>query len=305
MALIITDRIDLTTNITLDWLSFYKKKFIVCTEPITISFDNLSEIIFNFENLKIHLKDITSVWFRRNRLRINYSDFQYDTEDFKRYHSITKIYIENYVNYIFTYKIKTLGNPFRIDLNKLEVLSIASQVGLTIPRSIIVNNKEDLKKFFQNTPLITKLLFPINTKYKDKDLNFLTQEVDLELINDSFSFSFFQEKIEKKYEIRTFYLAGKFFSKAIYSQRDEQTKIDYRNYNYKKPNREVPFKLPHNIKTKIRRVMEILNLNTGSIDLILNEQNQFVFLEINPVGQFSDMSYNCKYVLEKEIAKFL
>jgi hypothetical protein len=39
----------------------------------------------------------------------------------------------------------------------------------------------------------------------------------------------FQEKIDKDFEIRSFYLNGKLWSTAILSQNDEQTKIDHRS----------------------------------------------------------------------------
>ena len=48
-----------------------------------------------------------------------------------------------------------------------------------------------------------------------------------------------------------------------------------------------------------------LELNSGSIDLILDKKNRFVFLEINPIGQFGMTSFPCNYSIEKEIAKYL
>lgn len=92
---------------------------------------------------------------------------------------------------------------------------------------------------------------------------------------------------------------------AIFSQLDDKTKLDFRNYNEENPNRNVPFKLPHEVENKLRNLFEQLDLNTGSIDLILTPKNDFVFLEINPVGQFGMTSYPCNYYLEKKIAKYL
>lgn len=39
----------------------------------------------------------------------------------------------------------------------------------------------------------------------------------------------------------------------IFSQFDEETKIDYRNYNRVKPIRNVPFKLPKVIENKLKK----------------------------------------------------
>lgn len=51
--------------------------------------------------------------------------------------------------------------------------------------------------------------------------------------------------------------------------------------------------------------MNSLNLNTGSIDLIVDTQDNYYFLEINPVGQFGMVSQPCNYYLEKKVAEYL
>lgn len=92
---------------------------------------------------------------------------------------------------------------------------------------------------------------------------------------------------------------------AIFSQLDEKTKYDYRNYNEEKPNRNVPIRLPEHISKKIVNFINNSNLDTGSIDLIYTHEKEFVFLEVNPVGQFGWVSKNCNYYLEKKIALHL
>jgi D-alanine-D-alanine ligase-like ATP-grasp enzyme len=67
----------------------------------------------------------------------------------------------------------------------------------------------------------------------------------------------------------------------------------------------VPFSPPEDLKNKVSKFMNIMNLDTGSIDIIVRKDSQFVFLEVNPIGQFSDMSYNCNYFLEKKIVEKL
>ena len=89
---------------------------------------------------------------------------------------------------------------------------------------------------------------------------------------------------------------------AIFSQNDAQTQIDFRNYNLNKPNRYVPYKLPKLIETKLLKLMNVHKLNNGSIDLILNSKGEYVYLEVNPVGQFSFLSNSCNYHIEKLIA---
>jgi len=46
-------------------------------------------------------------------------------------------------------------------------------------------------------------------------------------------------------------------------------------------------------------------LNSGSIDILVTPNNEYVFLEVNPVGQFGMVSQPCNYYLEKRIAERL
>ena len=51
--------------------------------------------------------------------------------------------------------------------------------------------------------------------------------------------------------------------------------------------------------------MKLLKLNTGSIDMIVDHNNNYIFLEVNPVGQFVAYGEFCNYYLDREMAKIL
>lgn len=50
--------------------------------------------------------------------------------------------------------------------------------------------------------------------------------------------------------------------------------------------------------------MAKLKMNSGVIDMIVTSLNEYIFLEVNPVGHFGLISYHCNYGIEKKIAKF-
>jgi D-alanine-D-alanine ligase-like ATP-grasp enzyme len=60
--------------------------------------------------------------------------------------------------------------------------------------------------------------------------------------------------------------------------------------------------LPENIETSIRNFLDKTKLKTCSFDVIYSTDDGFYFLEVNPNGQFSWLSENCNYYIEKEIA---
>lgn len=92
---------------------------------------------------------------------------------------------------------------------------------------------------------------------------------------------------------------------SIFSQNNNKTKIDFRNYDFKKPNRMVPYRIDETLKQKLTSLMKEVCLNMGSIDLLKSKNGKIYFLEINPVGQYGFVSESCNYNIDREIAKFL
>ena len=92
---------------------------------------------------------------------------------------------------------------------------------------------------------------------------------------------------------------------AIFNQNDNKTKVDFRKFNQKNPNRMIPYQLNEKIQIKLKKLMKKVGLNMGSIDLLMSTKDKIYFLEINPVGQYDFVSKSCKYDLDYRIAKYL
>jgi glutathione synthase/RimK-type ligase-like ATP-grasp enzyme len=50
--------------------------------------------------------------------------------------------------------------------------------------------------------------------------------------------------------------------------------------------RHEAFTLPQAVEDKLRTLMKRLGLDFGCIDLVLTPEGQYVFLEVNPAGQW-------------------
>jgi len=127
----------------------------------------------------------------------------------------------------------------------------------------------------------------------------------MEMEDKPFFPSLVQEKIEKRYEVRIFFLFGQCYPMAIFSQRDPQTSLDFRRYNEIIANRMMRCEIPPELEEKITRLMKLADQNCGSLDFIKSHDGEYIFLELNPVGQFGFVSTNCNYELEKLIAEKL
>ncbi len=263
--------------------------------------------------------EISSVWYRKGAGQLNFastpvipSNAVLEQELQRTVNQDTKRVTE-YFHFLIKKHKETLGVYEKGDLNKLITMSLANDSGLQTADFIISNLKSELLAFIERQKgsickSISDGLYLFDNKITNQGYFNYTEIINAEILSQYDSdlpASLVQAMVVKKYEIRSFFLKGKFFSTAIFSQNDEQTKVDYRRYNEEKSNRTIPYQLPVEIEKKLTLLFKKLDLNTGSVDLIVDSHNNYIFLEINPVGQFSNHSMSCNFGLEKKVAEAL
>jgi glutathione synthase/RimK-type ligase-like ATP-grasp enzyme len=86
-------------------------------------------------------------------------------------------------------------------------------------------------------------------------------------------------------EIRATIVGNRVFAAEIHSQNSPKTRDDWRRYDFDNTP-HLPHQLPLDMEQKCVDLVRHLNLNFGAIDLILTPQGEYVFLEINPNGQW-------------------
>ncbi len=311
MILIISQKDDLSTTEVIRWLIAFNKNYIRLNEESTMVIDRLTANDFRFS---IHSKsykytDIESVWYRRGELNFKLSlgieDANIDLYNEKE-HTHLKAYIHN------LFKSKRLLNDFNIyEINKLEVLRYCHLNTINAPSFLVTQSKEEALSFFKTHQenIITKALkYPFLAREKKSlfaSYTFKPSKENMTSLPQRFVPTFFQQYIEKRYEIRTFYLNERCYSMVIFSQNNPKTRIDFRHYDDNKPNRLSPYKLPSEYESKINKMMKSFGLNSASIDIVRSIENEYFLLEINPIGQFKMTSHPCNYDLEMKIAKYL
>lgn len=322
MILINSIQKDYSTNDVMDWLRWYKQDVIRINEHSKISDLNINfrgdclVVSFKVDGTICCLDKIKSYWFRRGVLDFtnfvpNSNTVSKDMKQSIYSHLINEELktIEEFIVHILESKNK-LGSYYNSNANKLKSLLIAKEFGLKTPIGLVSSLKSSLVKFNNEyQSLISKGIQDIlSFVYDNKSYSYITELVqseDIAEMNTSFFPSLLQENVQKRYELRSFYLKGEFYTMAIFSQEDEQTKVDFRDYNLEKPNRTVPYKLPFDIENKLDLFMKNMDLDTGSIDIIVTPELEYVFLEVNPVGQYGMTSIPCNYYLDEKIAKLL
>lgn len=300
MILIISENKENTTNEVIKYLLAMNKEFIRVHEDEIFEIKTVQKRFFlASQRNRFFIDEITSVWYRAGGLK--FRRLRYDN------HAIN-LNMNEYQHWLEDYVRKTLESKRHInkesnsDVNKLLVLEQAKKAGLDVPDYFLADNTDEV-------PLNKTIIKTIGGNPRAENITKdTTGMMYTSIVNEphkgNFFITFFQENIEKDFEIRSFYLNGKVWSTAIFSQNDEQTKVDFRKYNHKKPNRNVPYNLPKSTEEKIHLLMQSLDLNSGSLDLI-KSGDKFYFLEVNAIGQFLGHSVLCNYSLEKEIADYL
>lgn len=319
---------DTTVNEVMAWLEYGNVYSVLrinhtdCIRFIHLSVSNRQndfEICIN-EQLSVRLSQIHAYWYRRGHLSYQpvVANKNLNPSLAK---SINDYYLKEFehsvgmLHFMLKSSVATRINSFSdIFTNKLINLECARQAGLRIPESIVSNQPAAIRAFFkEHSKCIVKPIRHTGGKsitdsqhisYSQATNLIAEDEVDEFLqVHKGFQPTHFQEYIEKEFEIRAFILNETLFSMAIFSQQNEKTKIDFRNYDRDKPNRNVPFQLPENLEKRLIKCCQLIGMNCGSID-ILYGQGHYYFLEINPVGQVW-LSDNCNYQVEKFIAHTL
>lgn len=322
MILIFSSDSDYSTTKVIEWLRFYKTEFIrinaedlLRNEIRVIIENNIFHVKLSYNDQEIDLERVKKIWYRGGNLIRNIPNTLLNLEDTELKNVLIKnLSSENdsLIEFFYDYTTKTgnIGSYSTYQLNKLHCLKVASLNGLNVPNTIVTTTKKEVMEFKKkNRHIITKGIQEVfEGYYQSYGYYNATEAITDNCIDempDVFFSSLFQEQLFKRVELRIFYFFNECYTSAIFSQLDEKTQIDFRNYNFYKPNRMVRFELPRDIKEKVHQVMNELKMNTGSIDMIYTNDKKYYFLEINPIGQYDFVSKSTNYQLDQLIAKKL
>ncbi|MGA2967480.1 MAG: MvdC/MvdD family ATP grasp protein [Terriglobales bacterium] len=169
-------------------------------------------------------------------------------------------------------------------------LSLAARIGLPIPATVITNDPSAIRKAFdQFGAMIAKPVRRGHITQNGHTSAIFTSQVLKEHLDEiesaRYSPAIYQPLIPKRFDVRVTIVGRQVFAAAIGSQSDPAAAIDWRlTSNPVLPH--YPMKLPGRLTDQLQQLMESLGLTFGAIDLIQNTDGEFVFLEVNPNGQW-------------------
>jgi glutathione synthase/RimK-type ligase-like ATP-grasp enzyme len=180
-------------------------------------------------------------------------------------------------------------HPHKLHRAEIKALQLAeaSKAGLKTPYTLISNQPAKATAFVDLLGEMECAIKALNTAGVSDEQGYrlpLTTTLPKGHSLDSVALApnIFQPYVYKAAELRCVVIGEKIFSAKINSQADASTSKDWRAAVCQ----HEPFSLPEHVEVSIHRLMDSFGINFASLDMILTPEGEFVFLELNPNGQW-------------------
>lgn len=249
----------------------------------------------------------TSIWFRRVRAPARGIEMSPGVYDFCIREARSTL-----VGGLLAHHVPVMSPPANVWAaeHKVFQLRAAQEAGLTIPKTVVTNDPHTVAETFRAFAgrMIAKPARAGYVDYGDEQHAIYTTRIleeHLENIGSvRWSPAIYQPLVEKACDVRVTYVGGELFVADIDSQTDPDASIDWRRTsNPNLPHRQGA--LPERLSSNIERFMSSLGLAFGAIDFIRTKSGEYVFLEVNPNGQWLWLEERLGFPIAARIARWL
>ncbi|WP_448624132.1 MvdC/MvdD family ATP grasp protein [Geodermatophilus sp. URMC 64] len=242
---------------------------------------------------RVVFHDICAAWYRRSRALFaplpSMNLLQGDLENFVRVQSSATL-----TALFGALQTMWVGQPFKLRRAEVKPLQLAeaSKAGLATPATLISNDPERAAGFVEalaDTACAVKPLIATRVDGEEGARLPLTTVLPRGHALDSVALSpnIFQPYIEKAYELRCVVMGEQIFTAKLDSQAHQSTRTDWRAGAVEEDDVTYEaFDLPERVEAGLHRLMRSFEINFASIDMIVTPDGEFVFLDLNPNGQW-------------------
>jgi len=312
--LLITNKTDITCDFIVKHLvsrklSFYRLNTEEIGKSLQICFnvaDSKYTLVDNYKKISIDLLSVKSVYFRRPEINNEFTDLTPGERNFVKseliftleglYKILDKAYWINNVQAI------------RNAENKIFQLLLAKEIGFDIPNSIISNIPSEVHAFYKqnNDSCIIKPIKSGLVEGVEEEGVIFTNKVhinDRNIDRIKSCPTYLQNLIPKRGDVRVTIVGNIIFAALIHSQESAESQIDWRKSPV--PLKHTRVELPKEINQKCLQLVQKLGLVFAAIDFILDKNNNYIFLEINPNGQWAWVEKQLNFKISDEITNLL
>lgn len=251
---------------------------------LTVDYQCLPGAALNYDGKQVAAK---CVWYRRVRTPAKPVEMDSGVYDFCLRETRAAL-----LGGVMTQGVRWMNHPAAVWQAEFKPyqLRVAREAGMKIPKTLVSNDPGAIAQAKQQFDrMIVKPARSGHFWQGGEEYAIYTSEVTADhfdsLSDARWAPSIYQELVPKEVDVRVTFVGGKIFSAAIHSQSDPAAAVDWR----KTQNPDLPHSridLPQTLLDKIDCLMERLNLQFGCIDFVKTPEGEYVFLEVNPSGQW-------------------
>ena len=261
---------------------------------------------------RVILSNVRCVWFRRHRLPKMLEELEGAYAEYCLRESDWFIRGAMYSHELPSAGVTWMSHPAKVQAaeSKIYQLSVARSVGLRIPDTLVSKDPSEVRTFFDEKggEVIAKPLRLGYFDYGDRQAGVFTSRVEPGHLEDGLAIRLapviYQPLIPKLADIRVTVVGQQLFAVAIDSQSDPAARVDWRRTE----NEDLPHsihQLPAQLEELCLAHVSALGLGYGAIDLVLTPEGEYVFLEINPNGQWVWMEEKLGLPISGAVASWL
>lgn len=258
---------------------------------------------FQFPKGKVGFKDIKSIWYRRPVPPVP-SDLIEDPAAYEFALAESETALDSVWRTLDCFWVSHPDSLRRAEF-KLHQLKEAAQAGFRIWPTLLTNEAESAQAFYRDHDggVVYKPLRQGRLVRGDEVsliyTNLIGSSEAERLDAVTYAPSLLQKYVEKQSEIRVTVIGTEVFAVEIFSQDHADSQHDWRRGDTAQL-RHAAHPLPEQTKFKCVQLVRTLNLAFGAIDLILTPSGEYVFLEINPNGQWAWIQQLCPEIPLRE-----
>jgi glutathione synthase/RimK-type ligase-like ATP-grasp enzyme len=239
----------------------------------------------------IDLSALTAVWHRRHRTKGSSEITDARMRKFAQIET-EQVLIQTWSDLAVRFLPAPLG-VIRAGQEKLRQLRLATALGLEIPATLVTTDPAELLAFHREHDgrLITKLLG--SSSMCDAGLsNEYSRFTESVSVRDLAARDcvrvcpvYAQANVPKAFELRITVVGARVFAAEIHSQSARHGRDDWRKAGpaavlYREHD------LPRAIADRCVALVQSLGLTYGAIDMVVRPDGEYVFIEINPAGEY-------------------
>jgi hypothetical protein len=275
--------------------------------------DGLNAVISSAATLRIagktiRLSDIKSVWWRQK------PKFTVPTESTTSLYDYFFVHREwnQVIDYLGTetMHIFSINNRFNAAIanNKITQLKLAEEAGFGVPRTLISNDFDAIMNFVAQAGE-QKCIFKPFTPYMPPSgtITYATQ-IDTSHLLESrdrliVAPGIYQYFVKKAFELRVNVVGGDVFAARVNSKHSARTEVDWRQEIYS--DIYSTYEPENGFVQRLLALHRKFGLFFGVYDFIVTDDGEYVFLEVNPSGQWMWLESRLGFPISGRIASAL